>query len=274
MSNQEILKKETKIGGDDSISIESDQRVESMEYKISQETCAESREPKIIITIPAYNEENHIGKVIKKIKEVMEKTSYDYKILVVDDGSTDETKNVAARNGVYVVSNERNLGLAETFCREMDLCLRMNADIIVHTDADGQYPAEYIPLLIKKIENGYDLVIGSRFNGGEYSGPLGKKIGNILFAKIFSLFLGKKVSDTTSGFRAFKPEIANFPMVSDFTYTQEQLIRAGKAYFKIGEIPIQTNGTRSSRLFNNIFDYAIRAIKTFYRIYKVYIKNR
>lgn len=231
------------------------------------------QDSKVIISIPAYNEEEHIVGVIRDIKRVMSKTKYDYQILVIDDGSKDRTKEMAMENGAYVVSNGKNLGLAETFCKEMELCRNLKADVIVHTDADGQYPAIYIPFLIKKIEDGCDLALGSRFCGGSYSGPLSKKIGNIAFAKIFSLLLRIKISDTTTGFRAFKSSIARFPILSKFTYTQEQLIRAAKADFKIGEIHIKTNRTRKSRLFNHIFDYAIRALKTLLKLFKVYLRN-
>ncbi|MDD5086384.1 MAG: glycosyltransferase family 2 protein [Candidatus Nanoarchaeia archaeon] len=97
---------------------------------------------KVVITIPAYNEEKTITPVIKDIKEVMGKTDYNYQILVVDDGSTDKTVEISKKAGADVVySHKKNCGLAIAFKTEMKKCVDMQADIIVHTDADGQYPS-------------------------------------------------------------------------------------------------------------------------------------
>lgn len=222
----------------------------------------------IVISIPAYNEERTISKVIREIKGSMEQTSYKYKILVLNDGSRDKTKQTAEEEGAIVISNPRNMGLAETFKREMEECIKLKADIIVHTDADGQYPAEYIPQMIRKIEEGNELVLGARFGKGRYSGSIMKKLGNIAFAKVFSGLLRRRITDTTTGFRAFTKEVAELPLINNFTYTQEQLIRAGKAKMKITEIPISTRKTRKSRLFNNPISYAIKAWLNILRIYR------
>ena len=125
------------------------------------------RTPNIVITIPAYNEEGTIVKVLEDIKNVMRNISYssNYKILVVNDGSKDRTKELAEKHGAIVVSHPKNYGLAETFRTEMKKCLELKAEIIVHFDADGQYLAKDIPRMIKKIEEGYELVLGSRFKG-------------------------------------------------------------------------------------------------------------
>ena len=224
----------------------------------------------IVITIPAYNEEKTIGRVIEGIKEVMSKTNYDYKILVINDGSWDNTTSEAEKQGALVILNQRNMGLAETFKNEMTECLKLKADIIVHTDADGQYPSSYIPEMVNKIEDGYDLVLGSRFGKGNYSGSFMKKIGNVAFAKVFSSLLKTKITDTTTGFRAFTSEVAELPLINNFTYTQEQLIRVGKAKMKVAEVPIKTNKTRPSRLFKNPLDYAIKAWINIFRIYRDY----
>lgn len=223
---------------------------------------------KIIITIPAYNEEKDIGQVLKEIKTAMAPTKYDYEILVLDDGSTDNTAEIARKNGATIISHKRNMGLAETFKDEMNACIKKDADIIVHTDADGQYPASYIPSMIKEVNKGNDLVLGSRFGKGNYSGSILKKIGNKAFAKVFSGLLKTKITDTTTGFRAFTKEVAKLPLINSFTYTQEQLIRAGKAKMKIAEIPIKTRKTRKSRLFKNPIDYAIKAWINILRIYR------
>jgi len=227
---------------------------------------------KVIIAIPAYNEENDLPRVIKEIKEVMGKTKYDYEIQVVDDGSKDRTVEVAEISGASLVySNPRNLGLAETFKEELKYALKNKADIIVHTDADGQYNPQHIPELIKKIEQGYDLVLGSRFRRGIKNMPLIKKIGNKVFSKVISSLISQKITDSTTGFRAFTKEVAsNIEFINTFTYTQEQIIKAAKQKFKITEIPIETRTTRDSRLFNNPLEYAVKAWINILRIYRDY----
>lgn len=226
--------------------------------------------PKIIITIPAFNEENNIGRVIQEINLVMNRNNWCYQILVLNDGSTDKTKEIAMNNGAIVMSNKINIGLAKTFQREMEICKNSNADIIVHTDADGQYPPQAIPMMVKSVLDGSDLVLGSRFGDGIYCGTLGKKLGNLFFAKVFCLLLRKNIHDTTTGFRAFTKEIAQLQIKSKFTYTQEQLIRAIRDRKIIKEIAIQTRKTRSSKLFKNILEYFYRATITFI---KAFIRN-
>lgn len=223
---------------------------------------------KVVISIPAFNEERTIDRVIKDIKEVMKSERYKFKILVVNDGSKDRTEKVAKENGAIVINNKRNIGLAETFKVEMAECVKLKPDVIVHIDADGQYPTKAIPAMIKKVQAGYDLVLGSRFGKGKYAGSFTKKLGNLAFAKVFSGFLKTKISDTTTGFRAFTQEVAMLPLINTFTYTQEQIIRAGKAHMKITEIPIATKKTRKSRLFGNPLTYAIKAWINILRIYR------
>jgi hypothetical protein len=104
-------------------------------------------------------------------------------------------------------------------------CLKRNADIIVHTDADGQYSANDVPILIKEVVNGADLVLGSRFKGGIESMPWLKKLGNIAFSKVISKITGFRISDCQTGFRAFTKEVAEQIQITSFhTYTQEQII--------------------------------------------------
>src|SRR3989344_8192220 len=222
----------------------------------------------VIITIPAYNEEQTIGKLIDEIKKVMDENKYNYKIQVINDGSKDKTAEIAKQHGALVYSHPYNLGLAETFRTEMKKCVELSADIIVHTDADGQYPSYFIPNLIRKIQEGYDLVLGSRFGKGIYSGSLMKKFGNIAFARVFSSLLNINLRDTTTGFRAFTKRVAQLPIINTFTYTQEQIIRAGKAKMYLAEVPITTNKTRKSRLFKSPFNFALRAWINILRIYR------
>lgn len=228
---------------------------------------------KVIITIPAYNEEKNIGNVIKSIKETMNKERYEWKILVVNDGSKDKTANIAKKEGAIVVSHPVNYGLAETFKTEMKKCIELNANIIVHVDADGQYDANQISKMIKEVKMGYDLVLGSRFRGYIESMPLVKRLGNIAFSRVISKIIRQKISDSQTGFRAFTQQVAKIPLTSDHTYTQEQIIRVAKSKLRIKEIPINflvRGGNTKSRLMKSPFDYAIKAWINLLRIYRDY----
>ena len=230
-----------------------------------------SKKPNIIISIPAYNEERDLGSTLQGIKEVMQLTTYNYKILVLDDGSKDNTVRIAEEQGAIVVSHRRNKGLAETFRTEMKECLKRKADIIVHTDADGQYDPKQIPILIEKVQQGYDLVLGSRFRGKIQYMPFTKRLGNILFSKVLSSLTKIRITDSTTGFRAFTAELAQeIDFINTFTYTQEQIIKAAKQGFKIAEIPVNTRRTRKSRLFKSPLQYALKAWINIFRIYRNY----
>jgi len=225
---------------------------------------------KIIITVPAYNEEKTLPKVLAEIREVMDKTSYHYQILVLDDGSKDKTSEAAKQSGAIAI-RYKHQGLAETFKAEMKECLQRKAEIIVHTDADGQYHPQHIPELIAKIESGYDLVLGSRFRGRIQHMPLLKRLGNIAFAEVLSSLTKVKITDSTTGFRAFTADVAReINYINTFTYTQEQIIKAAKQGFRIAEIPIVARKTRASRLFKNSFQYALKAWINILRIYRDY----
>jgi glycosyltransferase involved in cell wall biosynthesis len=227
---------------------------------------------KVIVTIPAYNEAKTLGPILKGIHKIMTEAGYDYNILVVDDGSRDETTLIANKEGAIVVAHTYNYGLAETFRTEIKKCLELKADIIVHIDADGQYLPRQIPQLIQEIENGYDLVLGSRFTGKIESMPLTKRLGNMAFSKVISKIVRHKITDCQTGFRAFTRELAeNVNIISDHTYTQEQIIHAVKQKYKIKEVPVYFAKRRGkSRLMSNPFGYALRAWVNILRIYRDY----
>jgi len=226
----------------------------------------------ILITIPSYNEQDTIGIVIKTIHEVMNDTKYSYKILVVDDGSKDNTADIARQEKAIVYSHPKNYGLAETFKTETKKALELKADIIVHIDADMQYQPKEIPRLIKEIENGNDLVLGSRFKGKIESMPLIKRFGNKAFSRVISNITGTKISDAQTGFRAFTKEVAEkIDIISDHTYTQEQIIRAVREKLRIKEVPVYFAKRKDkSRLISNPFGYGIRAWIDIIRIYRDY----
>ncbi|MBS3166641.1 glycosyltransferase family 2 protein [Candidatus Woesearchaeota archaeon] len=227
---------------------------------------------KLIITIPAYNEEKSLGQVIDSIKPVLKELKEETQILVVDDGSTDKTSKVAKEHDAIVVSHQINQGLASAFRTAVKKSLDLGADIIINFDADGQYLAKEIPLLLNEIKKGNDLVLGSRFKGTIEQMPLMKRLGNILFSRVISKIVNYKVSDCQTGFRAYNRKVAeNIKLISNFTYTQEQIIKAVHAGFKIKEVPVYfAKREGESRLMKNPFDYAIKAWINIFRIYRDY----
>jgi glycosyltransferase involved in cell wall biosynthesis len=227
---------------------------------------------KVIITIPAFNEEKTIGITLDEIKQVMSKTNYNYELQVVNDGSKDRTEEIAKKHGAKVITHKRNRGLAQTFQTEIKHCIEKKADIIVHTDADGQYDPSSIPELIKKVEQGNDLVLGSRFKDKvTYKNHWTNLIGNLIFAKTISRLIRLRITDSTTGYRAFTLEVAKeIEFINTFTYTQEQLIRAARQGFKITEIPIKARKTRKSKLFRSPLHYAAKAWINILRIYRDY----
>lgn len=227
---------------------------------------------KIVVTIPAYNEGRTLGILISEIKAVMRSTKHKHEILVVDDGSKDKTAEVAKKAGALVVSHPMNYGLAEVFRTEIKKCLELKADIIVHIDADGQYLPREIPRLIDEVKKGYDLVLGSRFRGKIESMPWVKRWGNRAFSNVISQITRLRISDGQTGFRAFNRRIAEeIDIISNHTYTQEQIIRGARQKFKIKEIPVYfARREGKSRLISHPFEYALKAWINILRIYRDY----
>lgn len=227
---------------------------------------------KIVVTVPAYNEEKTIGILIDDIKKVMNENKYDYKIIVIDDGSKDNTAQIAKQHGAVVYKHNRNLGLAFSFRTEIKKCLENDADIIVHIDADRQYLPSEIPMLIKEINRGYDLVLGSRFLGKIESMPLINRIGNKAFSWVISHISRSRISDAQTGFRAFTKKVAKeINIISNHTYTQEQIIKAVKHNVSLKEVPIHFLERKGkSRLISSPFSYAFRAWINILRIYRDY----
>jgi len=226
---------------------------------------------KVIITIPAQNEEKTIGILIEKIKSVMNKTNYDYKIIVVDDASNDNTKKIAEEYGAVVFSNFVRRGLAEVYRTEMKKSLELNPDAIVHIDADLQYSPNDIPKLIQPILNDEaDLVLGNRFQGGIEEMSIMKKLGNKALSYAISRITKYKVGDVQTGFRAMNKRIAEIPITSDHTYTQEVVIKAIRNGYRVKEIPayFSKRDHGNSKLLKNPFEYAIKAWINIIRIYR------
>ncbi len=228
---------------------------------------------KLIIQIPCYNEEKSLALTLAELPR--ELPGFDeVEWLVIDDGSTDATREVARDNGVdHIVGFTRNQGLAKVFMLGLDACVRHGADVIVNTDADNQYKAEYIPKLAQPILEGKaDMVIGAR--------PI-KLIEHFSFTKKALQYLGssvvRKVSqteipDAPSGFRAFSRDAAmKLNVFNEYTYTLETIIQAGMKHMAVTSIPVGVNADlRPSRLVKSISSYIKKSIVTILRIFVVY----
>ena len=228
---------------------------------------------RLVVMIPAYNEEKTVGKVISEIPREITQID-DIRIVVIDDGSTDSTRNVALEAGANkVLSFKKNQGLAIAFKKGLNLALEMNADIIVNIDADGQYDGKEITALLRPIlDNKADIVLGSRFKGWIEFMSLQKKIGNSLATKVTNLLTGLQISDAQTGFRAFSQEAAlRLDIKSDYTYVQETIIQAVEKGLTIIEVPVHfRRRDGKSRLITNIFSYARRAGINILRTYRDY----
>jgi len=228
---------------------------------------------KLVVTIPAYNEEQSIGRVIEEVPRSIDGID-EVRILVVNDGSTDATARVAEEAGAdMVVSFSSNRGLAVAFKEGMVRAVQMGADIIVNIDADGQYNAREIPKLIKPIVDGEaDIVLGDRQVKKLDHMPLQKKVGNIVASFVTRLASGVMVHDAQTGFRAFSREAAlRINVLHGYTYVQETIIAAKHKRFRVVEVPVEFRRRDGrSRLISNIWSYARRAGGTIIRTYTFY----
>jgi glycosyltransferase involved in cell wall biosynthesis len=228
---------------------------------------------KLIIQIPCLNEEETLPITLADLPR--EVPGFDVvEWLVIDDGSTDRTIEVAHEHGVdHIVRLTNNKGLAAGFQAGLDACLKLGADVIVNTDADNQYDAGAIPRLVAPIMEGTaDMVIGDREVGTiEHFSPLKKSLQR-LGSWVVRRASDTTVPDTTSGFRAYNREAAiQLAVVSKFTYTLETIIQAGKLLVATDHVPVATNPKlRESRLFGSMSAYVRRNSVSIFRIYAQY----
>jgi glycosyltransferase involved in cell wall biosynthesis len=228
---------------------------------------------KLIIQIPCYNEEAQLPTTLAALPRQVH--GFDVvEWLIIDDGSTDGTIEVARRHGVdHIVSLTNNKGLAAAFQAGLDAGLKLGADVIVNTDADNQYQGGDIPRLVEPIVRGVaDMVVGDRRVQTIEHFSSGKKVLQRLGSWVVRQASSTEVPDTTSGFRAYNREAAlQMQVVSKFTYTLETIIQAGKLLVAVDHIPIQTNPkTRESRLFPSTAAYVRRNALSIFRIYSQY----
>jgi glycosyltransferase involved in cell wall biosynthesis len=228
---------------------------------------------KLIIQIPCYNEADTLEIALNDLPRHIDGID-EIEYLIINDGSRDNTVEVARNWGVHhIVNFSRNKGLAKGFMSGISECLRQGADIIVNTDADNQYCGDDIEKLVRPILEGKaDIVIGERpIDETEHFSPLKKKLQH------FGSWVVRKASNTDipdapSGFRAYSRDVAmRLNVVNEYTYTLEQIVQAGRNKWTIISVPIRTNAElRPSRLFSSMFGYVKKSMLTILRAYMMY----
>ena len=228
---------------------------------------------KLIIQIPCFNESQTLQQTLAALPREM--AGFDVvEWLVIDDGSSDNTSEVAQANGVdHVVRHTCNLGLARAFMTGLDACRHQGADVIVNTDADNQYDASYISALVAPILAGEaDLVVGARPVGEIKTFSPTKKVLQRFGSWVVRKVSNTNIPDAPSGFRALSKEAALHTNVfSNYTYTLETIIQAGQKKLAITSVAVGVNGfLRPSRLMKSTFSYVWRSLFSIVRIFMIY----
>jgi len=228
---------------------------------------------KLIIQIPCLNESATLPETLNDLPKNIPGIDI-IEILVIDDGSTDNTASVAREHGVHhVIRFKRNRGLAAAFAAGLDACLKHGADFIVNTDADNQYSGADVAKLLEPLVGGHaDVTIGDRNISSLKHLPIIRRILQRLGSWVVRQVSSTNVPDSTSGFRAYTREAAlSMTLVSEFSYTLESIIQAGKKRLAIAHVLIDTNPkTRESRLFKSVASYVKKSAATIIRVYAMY----
>lgn len=234
---------------------------------------------KLVVFIPAFNEEKNIAEVIKSVPKKIDK--YKTEILVVDDGSRDKTEKVAQKAGAIVVKHHRNMGVGKAFQTGLEKAIDLSADAMVNIDADGQFDPKEIPHLVKPIiDKGYDFVASDRFFNKNTKKlqkpenmPISKYWGNLLMAKLISFLANQQFNDVSCGFRAYsKKAMMSLNLMGKFTYTQESFLDLALKGLHITTIPVSVKyfPSRKSRVAHNLLYYAWKTIKIIIRSFRDY----
>jgi len=229
---------------------------------------------KLGIIIPALNEEKKIAATIKKIPKKMSSID-EIRVLVIDDGSTDNTKKEAILAGAQVISHNQNKGVGVAFQTGLNWALSNDIDLLVNIDADGQFDANDISTIIEPVlSNLTDVVVGDRFqNGRPKDMPLGKYIGNKMMSFLINQLSGLKLTDVSSGFRAFNREaMYSLNLMGNFTYTQESILDLSVKSIRIKNVPVKVTyfKSRKSRVASNLLKYAVQTSLIIFRSYRDY----
>src|SRR5665648_59505 len=232
---------------------------------------------KVFIQIPCLNEEETLPAVLQSIPTEIDGVD-ELEVLVIDDGSTDRTLEVARAHGVrHFVHHTRNMGLARSFRDGVDYALSQGADIVVNTDGDNQYPQDRIGDLVRPILDGEaDIVIADRQTHAIAHFSAFKKRMQRFGSHVVNRAASTELPDAASGFRAYsRSALLRLNVLTQFSYTMATIIQAGNKCLKIASVPVVTNPkTRESRLFKNIFHHMAKsgsAIVRSYLMYKPYV---
>jgi glycosyltransferase involved in cell wall biosynthesis len=216
----------------------------------------------VSVVIPAYNERKSIGHVIEETVSVMDSLRVPYEIIVVDDGSTDGTAQIAATYKATVLTNERNRGKGYAIRRGFQ---QAQGDVVVTLDADGEHSPKEIPKLINPLSNGTDIVGGSRFIGnGTYTTTKLNRVGNFIFNMAIATLTGKRVTDSQTGFRAIKKEIIDKLNLasSGFEIETEITVKGLKNGYTFEERPITCKQRQYSTSRLKILRDGIKILRT------------
>ena len=228
---------------------------------------------KVFVQIPCFNEEKTLPLVLNSIPKKISGVD-ELEILIIDDGSSDKTIEVAKKHGVtHIVSHAGNMGLARSFRDGIDYALSHGADIVVNTDGDNQYPQNRIGDLVQPIISGQaDIVIADRQTATIAHFSPFKKLMQRLGSQVVNIAAGTKLPDAASGFRAYsRHSLQRLNIVTQFSYCMETIIQAGNKRLRIESIPVTTNKkTRESRLFKNIWQHMAQSGKAIVRSYVMF----
>lgn len=228
---------------------------------------------RLFIQVPCLNEEATLPLVLQSIPKQIDGVD-EIHVLIIDDGSSDRTVEVAREHGVeHFVFHTRNMGLARSFRDGVDYALQHGADIVVNTDGDNQYPQERIANLVQPVIRGEaDIAIGDRQTKTiEHFSPF-KKLMQGVGSGVVNFAAGTDLPDAASGFRAYSRQaLIHLNVVTQFSYCMETIIQAGNKRLRIASVPIKTNPkTRESRLFKNIFQHMGRSGQAIMRSYVMF----
>lgn len=228
---------------------------------------------KLVVQIPCLNEEQTLPSVLKSIPSKIDGID-EILVLIIDDGSTDKTVQIAKKHGVkHFVHHVRNQGLGRSFHDGVLKSLELGADIVVNTDGDNQYPQDRIGDLVQPIINGHaDIVVADRQTNKIAHFSTTKKLLQRLGSKVVNIAAGTDLPDAASGFRAYSREsLIRINTITRFSYCTETIIQAGNKGLQIDHIPVVTNPkTRESRLFKSTWEHVTKSAVTITRAYVMY----